>query len=395
MTQAYLKHITETLAGIEAEGMTKRERLITSPQGGQITVGKQKVINLCANNYLGLADHPELIKAAKAAMEPRGFGMASVRFICGTQDIHRELEQKLAAFLGKDDSILFAACFDANGGLFEPLFGPEDAIVSDALNHASIIDGIRLCKAKRYRYANSDMDDLEAQLKLARNNGARFILIATDGVFSMDGYLAKLPEIVALADKYGAMVMVDDCHSTGFMGPKGAGTPAHHGVDVDILTGTLGKALGGAIGGYIAGPQPVIDLLRQRARPYLFSNSLPPSIVMAGIKALELVEAGDKLRTRLFENTKYWRMGLERLGFDLLPGEHPIVPVMLGEAQLAQDMAARLFDEGVYVSGFFFPVVPRGRARIRTQMNAALSRDELDRALTAFEVAGKACGVLK
>ncbi|MGJ5617827.1 glycine C-acetyltransferase [Sulfitobacter sp. MF3-043] len=395
MTQAYLSHITETLAGIEAEGMMKRERLITSPQGGEITVGDRDVINLCANNYLGLADHPELIKAAKAAMDPRGFGMASVRFICGTQDIHRELEQKLAAFLGKDDSILFAACFDANGGLFEPLFGPEDAIVSDALNHASIIDGIRLCKAKRYRYANSDMDDLEAQLIKARDDGARFTLIATDGVFSMDGYLAKLPEIVALAEKYEALVMVDDCHSTGFMGPKGEGTPAHHGVDVDILTGTLGKALGGAIGGYIAGPQPVIDLLRQRARPYLFSNSLPPSIVMAGIKALELVEQGDDLRTRLFENTKYWRAGLEGLGFDLLPGEHPIVPVMLGGAQLAQDMAARLFEEGVYVSGFFFPVVPRGQARIRTQMNAALSRDELDRALKAFEVAGKACGVLK
>jgi len=395
MTQAYISHITETLAGIDAEGMMKRERMITSPQGGQITVGKQDVINLCANNYLGLADHPELIKAAKDAMDPRGFGMASVRFICGTQDIHRALEKKLAAFLGKDDSILFAACFDANGGLFEPLLGPEDAVISDALNHASIIDGIRLCKAKRYRYANSDMDDLEKQLKQAKADDARFIMIATDGVFSMDGYLAKLPEIAALAEKYEALVMVDDCHSTGFMGPKGEGTPAHHGVDVDILTGTLGKALGGAIGGYIAGPQPVIDLLRQRARPYLFSNSLPPSIVMAGIKALELVEAGDDLRAKLFENTKYWRDGLEKLGFDLLPGEHPIVPVMLGEAQLAQDMAARLFEEGVYVSGFFFPVVPRGQARIRTQMNAALSRAELDRALKAFEVAGKACGVLK
>jgi glycine C-acetyltransferase len=395
MTQAYLDHITDTLAQIEAEGMMKRERLITSPQGGQIRVGDREVINLCANNYLGLADHPDLIAAAKAAMDPKGFGMASVRFICGTQDIHRELEQKLAAFLGKDDSILFAACFDANGGLFEPLFGAEDAVISDALNHASIIDGIRLCKAKRYRYANSDMNDLEGQLKLARSEGARFILIATDGVFSMDGYLAKLPEIVALARKYDALVMVDDCHSTGFMGPKGAGTPAHHGVDVDILTGTLGKALGGAIGGYIAGPQAVIDLLRQRARPYLFSNSLPPAIVMAGIKALELVAAGDDLRAKLFENTAYWRAGLQKLGFDLLPGEHPIVPVMLGEAQLAQDMATRLFEEGVYVSGFFFPVVPRGQARIRTQMNAALTRDELDRALKAFEVAGKACGVLK
>ena len=395
MTQAYLDHINETLAQIDADGMMKKERMITSPQGERITVDGRSVINLCANNYLGLANHPDLIEAAQEAMDPKGFGMASVRFICGTQDIHRDLEQKLAAFLGKDDSILFAACFDANGGLFEPLFGPEDAIISDALNHASIIDGIRLCKAKRYRYANSDMDDLEAQLKQARADGARFILIATDGVFSMDGYLANLPQITVLARKYDAMVMVDDCHATGFMGPKGAGTPAHFGVDVDIMTGTLGKALGGAIGGYIAGPQAVIDLLRQRARPYLFSNSLPPSIVMAGIEALDLVEQGDDLRAQLFENTQYWRAGLEKLGFDLLPGEHPIVPVMLGEAQLAQDMAAKLFEEGVYVSGFFFPVVPRGQARIRTQMNAALTRDDLDRALAAFEVAGKACVVIE
>ena len=395
MNRAYLDHISETLSRIDADGMMKQDRLITSPQGGQITVGGREVINLCANNYLGLADHPDLIEAARDAMDPKGFGMASVRFICGTQDIHRELEQKLANFLGKDDSILFAACFDANGGLFEPLFGPEDAIVSDALNHASIIDGIRLCKAKRYRYANNDMADLEGQLKLARDEGARFIMIATDGVFSMDGYLANLPEITALAEKYEALVMVDDCHATGFMGPKGAGTPAHHGVNVDILTGTLGKALGGAIGGYIAGPQPVIDLLRQRARPYLFSNSLPPSIVAAGLRAIELVTNGDALREQLFENTAYWRAGLERLGFDLLPGEHPIVPVMLGEARLAQDMAARLFEEGVYVSGFFFPVVPRGQARIRTQMNAALSREELDRALDAFKTAGRACGVIQ
>jgi glycine C-acetyltransferase len=395
MTKAFLDHITDTLAEIDAEGMMKRERLITTPQGGEIEVGTREVINLCANNYLGLADHPELIATAKQAMDDKGFGMASVRFICGTQDIHRELEQKLASFLGHDDSILFAACFDANGGLFEPLLGPEDAVISDALNHASIIDGIRLCKAKRYRYANSDMADLEAKLKQAREDGARFIMIATDGVFSMDGYLANLPEIVALAEKYEALVMVDDCHSTGFMGPKGEGTPAHHGVKVDIVTGTLGKALGGAIGGYIAGPQAVIDLLRQRARPYLFSNSLPSSIVMAGMRALELVEQGDDLRAQLFENTAYWRAGLERLGFDLLPGEHPIVPVMLGEAQLAQDMAAKLFEEGVYVSGFFFPVVPRGQARIRTQMNAALTREQLDRALKAFEVAGKACGVIE
>ncbi|QJF53032.1 glycine C-acetyltransferase [Roseobacter ponti] len=395
MTHAFLDHISDTLNRIEADGMMKRERMITSAQGGRISVGDREVINLCANNYLGLADHPDLITAAQDAMAPRGFGMASVRFICGTQDLHRQLEQRLAQFLGHDDSILFAACFDANGGLFEPLLGPEDAVVSDALNHASIIDGIRLCKAKRYRYANSDMADLEGQLQLARSEGARFILIATDGVFSMDGYLANLSGIKELAEKYDAMLMVDDCHATGFMGPKGAGTPAHAGVKADILTGTLGKALGGAIGGYIAGAQPVIDLLRQRARPYLFSNSLPPSIVSAGLKALDLVEAGDDLRAQLFENTRIWRSGLEALGFELLPGEHPIVPVMLGEAQLAQDMAARLFDEGVFVSGFFFPVVPRGEARIRTQMNAALTQEDLSFALKAFETAGKACGVLK
>ena len=394
MTHAFLAHVTDTLAQIEADGMTKREREITSPQGARTMVGEREVLNLCANNYLGLADNPALTRAAQQAMDSNGFGMASVRFICGTQDLHRDLERRLAAFLDKDDAILFAACFDANGGLFEPLLGPEDAIVSDALNHASIIDGIRLCKAERYRYANSDMDDLEAQLKAARATGARHIMIATDGVFSMDGYLAKLPEITALAQRHDALVMVDDCHATGFMGPKGEGTPAHFGVDVDILTGTLGKALGGAIGGYIAGPQPVSDLLRQRARPYLFSNSLPPAIVAAGIEAIRLVEEGDALREQLFENAAYWRRGLTNLGFDLLPGEHAIIPVMLGEAQLAQDMATRLFDEGVYVSGFFYPVVPKGQARIRTQMNAALTRTDLDRGLAAFATAGRSLGVI-
>ena len=387
-------HLDKVLAGIEADGLMKRERQITSPQGAHIDVGGREMLNLCANNYLGLADHPRLVDAARRAMDDHGFGMASVRFICGTQDLHRKLEAAIAGFLGMDDAILFAACFDANGGLFEPLLGPEDAVISDALNHASIIDGIRLCKAKRYRYANSDMDDLEAKLKEARANGARFVMIATDGVFSMDGYLARLNEIRALADRYGALVMVDDCHATGFMGPKGRGTPAHAGVDVDILTGTLGKALGGAIGGYVAASQRIVDLLRQRARPYLFSNALPPMVTAAGIEAIRLVEEGDDLRAKLFDNTAYWRGKLEAAGFDLLPGEHPIVPVMLGEARLAQEMAARLDALGVYVAGFFFPVVPKGQARIRTQMNAALSRDDLDRAAEAFAAAGREIGAI-
>lgn len=401
MNTEYNTHLTDTLTDIKATGLWKEERALSSAQAGLISVNKasvahEGVINLCANNYLGLANNKKLVDAAKSALDEFGYGMASVRFICGTHQLHETLEKQLAQFLEKDDAILFAACFDANGGLFEPLLGPEDAVISDSLNHASIIDGIRLCKAKRYRYANSNMEDLEQQLKMARADGARFTMIATDGVFSMDGYLANLPEITNLAEKYGALVMVDDCHSTGFMGPGGVGTAAHFGVNdkVDILTGTLGKALGGAIGGYIAGSQPVIDLLRQRARPYLFSNSLPPSVVAASIEALRLIAEGDELRKRLFQNTVYWRNELTKLGFDIPPGEHPIIPVMLGDAQIAQTMAARLFDHGVYVSGFFFPVVPKGTARIRTQMNAELTHNELDKALEAFATVGREVGVI-
>ncbi|MCR9067781.1 MAG: glycine C-acetyltransferase [Rhodobacteraceae bacterium] len=398
MSDAFLTRVTETLDEIRADGLYKVEHPITSAQAGHIRVGAdgREMLNLCANNYLGLADHPDLIAAAKQAMDGHGYGMASVRFICGTQDLHRALEERLAAYLKKDDAILFAACFDANGGTFEPLLGPEDAIISDALNHASIVDGIRLCKAKRYRYANADMDELEAQLKAARADGARTIMIATDGVFSMDGYLAPLPQIAALAKANDAVVMVDDCHATGFMGPQGRGTPHHFGVedDIAILTGTLGKALGGAIGGYIAGPQPVIDLLRQRARPYLFSNALPPAVCAASITAIDLIEGSDDLRRQLFSNAAHWRAGLTELGFDLLPGEHPIIPVMLGDARLSQDMARALFDLGIYVAGFFFPVVPEGRARIRTQMNARLTRGDLDRALEAFGKAGRQVGAI-
>ncbi len=391
----FLTHLKDTLAGIEAEGLMKRERLIEGAQGAHVTIGGRRMLNLCANNYLGLADDPRLAAAAKAAMDSHGYGMASVRFICGTQDLHRQLETRLAAFLGTEDAILFAACFDANGGLFEPLLGPEDAIVSDSLNHASIIDGVRLSKAKRYRYANNDMADLEVQVLTAIKEGARFVMIATDGVFSMDGYLANLKEIRRIADEYGCLVMVDDCHATGFMGPQGRGTPAHAGVKADILTGTLGKALGGALGGYIAGPQPVVDILRQRARPYLFSNALPPAVVGAALAALDIVEAADDLRAQLFHNAAYWRAGLESAGFRLLPGEHPIIPVMLGDAPLAQRFAAELDARGVMVSAFFFPVVPRGGARIRTQMNARLTMDDLDQALTAFEDAGRKVGALK
>ena len=394
MTDAFRDHVRGILTGIEAEGLMKHERLITGAQGAHVTVAGRPMLNLCANNYLGLAGDPRLIAAAQAAMHDHGYGMASVRFICGTQDLHAKLETRLAQFLGMEAAILFGSCFDANGGLFEPLLGPEDAIVSDSLNHASIIDGIRLSKARRYRYGNSDMGDLEAQLVKVREEGARFIVIATDGVFSMDGYLAKLKDIRVLADRFEAMVMVDDCHATGFMGPLGRGTPAHAGVKVDILTGTLGKALGGALGGYVAASAPVVELLRQRARPYLFSNALPPAVVGAALAVLDIVEAADDLRARLFDNARHWRAGLEAAGFRLLAGEHPIIPVMIGEAQLAQAFARALDARGVMVSAFFFPVVPRGAARIRTQMNAALTRADLDTALAAFVAAGREVGVL-
>jgi len=395
MPAKFLAHLNKTLSEIETQGLMKQERPIVSPQRTQISVGERDVINLSANNYLGFADHPDLVRAARKGRDDKGFGMASVRSICGTQDIHGEMEQALARFLKRDDAILFAACFDANGGLYEPLLGPEDAIVSDSLNHASIIDGVRRCKARLYRYANNNMADLEIKLKTAREAGARHVMIATDGVFSMDGQIANLPEITRLGRDYDAVVMVDDCHATGFMGPRGAGTPDHFGVEVDILTGTLGKALGGALGGHIVGPQPGIDLLRQRARPYLFSNALPPLIVAAGLEAIRLMESGQALRERLFENAAYWRKGLNDLGFALPEGEHPIIPVMLGEASLAQKMAELLFDEGVFVAGFFYPVVSHGQARIRTQMNAALTREQLDLALAAFAKVGRELGVIQ
>jgi glycine C-acetyltransferase len=391
----FLQDIAAELDAIRTQSLWKTERPILSPQEPHIRVaGGRQVLNFCANNYLGLADHPALIAAAKQALDTHGLGMASVRFICGTSDLHEQLERRLADYLQMDDAILFAACFDANGAVFEPLFGDQDAIVSDALNHASIIDGIRLSKAKRFRFANGDMNDLEAQLKDARGQGARRIVIVTDGVFSMDGYFARLGEIRRLADAHDALVMVDDCHATGFIGPQGRGTPAHAGVKVDILTGTLGKALGGSAGGYIAAAKPIVDLMRQRARPYLFSNALPPAIVAASLVATDMAEAGDDLRSRLTDNAQRFRSGMTAAGFTLLPGEHPIIPVMLGEAKLAQDMAAALYELGIYVSGFFFPVVPKGKARIRTQMSAAHTTADIDTAIAQFTAAGRKLGVI-
>jgi glycine C-acetyltransferase len=387
--------LAEELEAIRAQSLWKTERPLHSPQGPHIGVNRgRQVLNLCANNYLGLADNPKLIAAAKQALDSHGLGMASVRFICGTSDLHLALEQRIADYLGMEDAILYAACFDANGGVFEPLFGDKDAIVSDALNHASIIDGIRLSKAKRYRFGNGDMGELEAQLKAARQEGARRIIIVTDGVFSMDGYFAKLAEIRTLADRYQALIMVDDCHATGFIGPQGRGTPARAQVEVDIITGTLGKALGGSAGGFIAASKPVVDLMRQRSRPYLFSNALPPPIVAAGIMAVDLAEQGDDLRNKLFANAGRFRAGMAKAGFTLLPGEHPIIPVMLGEARTAQDMAARLYAAGVYVTGFFYPVVPQGKARIRTQMSAAHTPGDIDFAIDAFSTVGRHMGVI-
>ncbi|MFD1159732.1 glycine C-acetyltransferase [Roseovarius aestuarii] len=388
--------IAGRLDGLRDEGLYKTERVITSMQAGEVSlVDGREMINLCANNYLGLADNTEIIAAAHAGLDRYGFGMASVRFICGTQQEHKELEARIAGFLGKEDSILYAAAFDANAGLFETLLGPEDAIISDALNHASIIDGVRLCKAQRFRYANSDMADLERCLKEA--SGARHRMIATDGVFSMDGYYARLDEICDLADRYDAMVMVDDCHSTGFVGPTGRGTAEKFGVTerVDFMTGTLGKALGGASGGYTAASAPVVDWLRQRSRPYLFSNTLAPVIAAASLKVFDLLENGGELRDRLWDNAAYFREKMGALGFELLPGEHAIIPVMLRDSKLAQEMAAKLGERGVYVTAFSFPVVPKQQDRIRTQMSAALTREMLDRAIDAFEVVGRELEVIQ
>jgi len=400
MNREFYTRVDQTILEIKEQGLEKREREIISAQGPEIDVmhkGKRiRILNFCANNYLGLADNAEIVKAAQETMNSYGFGMASVRFICGTTDLHRKVEKEIASYLGYEDSILFAACFDANGGVFEPLLDADDAIISDSLNHASIIDGVRLSKARRYRYANSNMIDLEAQLSKADTEGARTKLIVTDGVFSMDGYIAELSQICDLADRYNALVMVDDCHATGFMGPQGRGTPAFCKVEgrVDILTGTLGKALGGGMGGYICARSNVIQLLRNRARPYLFSNALTPALLGAALKTLEIVKGGDALRAQLFRNAGRFRQQMAKAGFELLPGEHPIIPVMLGDARLAQDMAAMLMDEGVYVTGFSFPVVPRGLARIRTQMCAGHSDEQVDRATAAFAKVGKSLGVI-
>ena len=395
MTRSFLDHLSFELDSLRKAGLYKAERVITTPQAGTVGLASgREVINLCVNNYLGLSDHPDLVAAGHAALDRYGYGMSSVRFICGTQEEHKDLEARLSRFLGQEDTILYSSCFDANAGLFETLLGPEDAIISDALNHASIIDGVRLCKANRLRYANSDMADLEAQLQAAQ--GARFRMIATDGVFSMDGYIAKLPQICDLADKYDAMVMVDDSHAVGVLGETGRGTPEHCGVAdrVDILTGTLGKALGGASGGYTSGRKEVVEWLRQRSRPYLFSNTLAPVIAATSIKVLDMLEASTERRDQLMRNSGHFRNRMGAAGFDLLPGDHPIIPVMLRDPNLAQDMAARLDARGVYVAPFSFPVVPKGQDRIRTQMSAAHSIEELDRAIEAFIAVGCDMGLI-
>ena len=396
MDTTFLDHVRGQLTEITEQGLYKRERVITTAQGAWVDADGRHVINLCANNYLGLSNHPDVVAAAAEGLRTHGFGLSSVRFICGTQDIHTELEARISDFLGTEATQLYSSCFDANGGVFEPLLGEQDAIISDALNHASIIDGVRLCKARRFRYANGDMADLERQLVAAREGGARFILIVTDGVFSMDGHIADLPAICDLAEAHDAMVMVDDSHAVGFVGEHGRGTPEHHGVmdRVDILTGTLGKALGGASGGYVSSRQEVIDLLRQRSRPYLFSNSVSPAVVAASLRVLDMLADGDHLRTQLRANAAHFRAGMTALGFDLIPGEHPIIPVMLGDARLAVELAAGLLDEGVYVTAFSFPVVPRGQARIRTQMSSAHSTEDLDVAMAAFARVGRTLGVI-
>ncbi|MEO5929211.1 MAG: glycine C-acetyltransferase [Candidatus Kapaibacterium sp.] len=391
--------LQKELENIREAGLYKNERIITSPQGAEITVAgtNGSVLNFCANNYLGLSSHPRVIEAARQALETHGYGMSSVRFICGTQDIHKELEGKIAAFHGTDDTILYAACFDANGGVFEPLFGENDAIISDSLNHASIIDGVRLCKSKRYRYANADMADLEAQLKQADADGAAQKIIVTDGVFSMDGVIAPIDKICDLADRYNALVMVDECHAAGFMGTKGRGATEYCNAigRVDIITGTLGKALGGAIGGYTTGRKEIIEMLRQRSRPYLFSNTLPPMVVGASIAVIDMISETTELRDTLEENAAYFRSRMTDAGFDIKPGVHPIVPIMLYDAPLAQRFAELLLEKGIYVIGFFYPVVPKGQARIRVQISAAHNRQHLDRAIDAFVAVGRELGVVK